>query len=94
MQIVLGTASVVCIFVMAREWFGNSAGWIAVGLAALTGLFTFYEVLIIQSSIDAFLTAAALCALTLALRSDRSSRRFALPGIVFGLQTLNRPNMC
>ena len=91
-QIVLGTASVACIFVMAREWYGNSAGWIAVGLAALTGLFTFYEILIIQSSIDAFLTAAALCALTLALRSD-VARRFALPGIVFGLQTLNRPNV-
>ena len=40
---------------------GERAGWISAVLAACTGLFTLYEVLIIQSSVDVFFTAAALC---------------------------------
>src|SRR5262245_18790770 len=43
LQTALGTLSVGGIFLTAREWFGRSAAWIAAGLAALTGLFTFYE---------------------------------------------------
>ena len=62
-QIALGTASIGFIFLSARLWFGERAGWAAASLAALTGLFTFYEALILQSSIDAFLTSAALYAL-------------------------------
>jgi hypothetical protein len=64
LQIALGTASVAFIFFTTRAWFGERAAWIAAILAAFTGLFTFYEVLILQSSIDAFLTSAALYALT------------------------------
>ncbi len=64
LQIALGTASVGFIFFMTREWFGERAAWIAAAFAALTGLFTFYEVLILQASIDAFLTSAALFFLT------------------------------
>ena len=46
---------------IAREWwaFGERAAWFAAALAGLTGLFTFYEILILQASIDAFLTSAA-----------------------------------
>ena len=53
LQILLGTASVGFIFLSARDWFGERAAWIAAGLAAFTGLFTFYEALILQASIDA-----------------------------------------
>jgi 4-amino-4-deoxy-L-arabinose transferase-like glycosyltransferase/Flp pilus assembly protein TadD len=91
LQIALGTAAVACIFLTAREWFGDRAAWIAAGAAALTGLFTFYEVLILQSSIDAFLTAAALLALTLGLR--RRTGWMAAAGLIFGIASLNRPNM-
>lgn len=70
-QIVLGTASVACIFLTTKAWIGERAAWIAAGLAALTGLFTFYEVLILQSSIDAFMTSAALLALTLGIPAAR-----------------------
>jgi 4-amino-4-deoxy-L-arabinose transferase-like glycosyltransferase len=66
-QIALGTASVACIFATARDWFGRRAAWVAAGLAAFTGVFTFYEILILQSSLDAFLTAAGLMFLTNAL---------------------------
>jgi tetratricopeptide (TPR) repeat protein len=84
-QIVLGTASIGCIYLTARHWFGARAALIAAVLAALTGLFTFYEVLILQASIDAFLTSVALYALT--------RRQYWLAGVIFGIQTLNRPNI-
>jgi tetratricopeptide (TPR) repeat protein len=95
-QIVLGTASVGFIFLTARAWFGERAAWIAGVLAALTGLFTFYEVLILQAGLDAFLTSAALFTLTAALHGDASRPRhgvFVLTGLLLGLATLNRPNM-
>jgi tetratricopeptide (TPR) repeat protein len=94
-QIVLGTAAVGFIFLSAREWFGERAAWAAALLAAFTGLFTFYEALILQASIDVFLTSAALLCLTLALKSARGPREFwfLMCGLVFGIQALNRPNM-
>lgn len=98
-QAVLGTLSVGCIFLMAQAWFGTRAGWIAALLAAATGLFSFYEALILQSSIDAYFTASALCALTYGLRrspvsaSALGGAAFVLSGAIFGLATLNRPNM-
>lgn len=91
LQVTLGTASVGFIFLMAREWFGDRAAWAAGVLAALTGLFTFYEALILQAAIDPFMTAAALYALTLALKRD--ARWFVVAGVIFGIETLNRPNM-
>jgi tetratricopeptide (TPR) repeat protein len=92
LQMLLGTSSVGCIFFTARAWFGERAAWWAAALSGLTGLFTFYEVLILQASIDAFLTSAALLALTLALKR-RQSVWFVLSGVIFGIQTLNRPNV-
>ena len=74
LQIILGASAVACIFVTARIWFGERAGLIAGVLATLTGLFTFYEVLILQASIDAFLTAAALLALAQGTRAAAPSR--------------------
>jgi len=101
-QIALGTATVAFIFLMSRQWFGDRAAWISALLAAFTGLFTFYEVLILQSSIDAFLTAAALYFVASAFRRNASEpvvsafRRngaFVLAGLIWGVQTLNRPNV-
>lgn len=91
-QTLFGTAAIACIFLTAREWYGRRAAWIAGALAAFTGLFTFYEVLILQTSIDVFLTASALLCLTYALtRNDR--RWLFAAGLIFGLQTLNRPQI-
>jgi tetratricopeptide (TPR) repeat protein/4-amino-4-deoxy-L-arabinose transferase-like glycosyltransferase len=92
-QIALGTAAVWMMFVGARAWFGERAGWCAAVLAALTGLFTFHEVLILQAALDPFLTAAALTALALALTARRAQMWFAVSGIAFGIQTLNRPSV-
>jgi 4-amino-4-deoxy-L-arabinose transferase-like glycosyltransferase len=96
-QILLGTASVACIVLTARVWFGTRAAFVAGILATLTGLFTFYEVLILQASLDAFLTSAALLALAQGTRDAPPAWGrpvwCAIAGAVFGLQTLNRPNV-
>ena len=94
LQAVLGTISVWFVFLIARAWFGERAAWFAGGLAALTGLLTFYESLILQTAVDPFLTSAALLCLTLALtRSHDRTRWFLLSGAVFGVHILNRPNV-
>lgn len=96
-QAALGTVAVGCVFVMAHVWFGTQAAWIAAGLAAATGLLTFYEVLILQSSLDPVLVATALAALAWGLTGSPTlaSRRTALAvaGVLFGLGVLNRPNL-
>ena len=97
-QIGLGTAAVGFMFLMARVWFGDRAAWIAAALAALTGVLTFYEILILQSALDTCLTAAALWALMSALANVNPAasafrRKDLLAGILFGLQILNRPNV-
>jgi len=114
-QILLGTFSVGFLYLSARRWFGERAALIAAALAALTGLFSFFEVLILQASIDAFLTSAALYALTVGLLDGSAvlpqqtvlPQKMVLPpkggshgsgpllicGLIFGVQTLNRPNV-
>lgn len=79
-------------FVTTREWFTPRAAWIASALAAFTGLFTFYEALILQTSLDAAFTAAALLCLTFALKRN-DLKWWVATGAVFGLQTMNRPNI-
>ncbi len=95
LQVVAGAASVGGIWVMTAAWANTRAAWWAAGLAIATGVVTFYEVLILQASIDTALTTGALIALTWALRADRgrSTRWFMLAGAAFGLAALNRPNM-
>ena len=101
-QILLGTAAVGLVFSAARAWFNTRAGWLAAILAALTGLFTFHEVLLLQAALDPFLTAAGLAALALAFEAEthgarRDARKarlwFVASGLAFGVQTLNRPNV-
>ena len=92
LQAALGTLTIGAIFLMARTWYGTRAAWWAAGLAALTGLLTFHEILILQSSLDAVLVAAALLALTYGL--TRGDWRWGLAaGVAFGIQVLNRPNI-
>ncbi|MGE5360922.1 MAG: tetratricopeptide repeat protein, partial [Bacteroidales bacterium] len=90
-QVVLGTATVALIGVAAAAWWGRRAGIVAGVLAACTGLFAFNEILILQSSIDPFLTALALVALLGAFRRD-SPGAFLVAGMALGALSLNRPN--
>ena len=68
----------------------DHAAWIAAALAAWTGLFSFYEALILQTSLDAAFTSAALYLLTRALRASdarKGARWMLATGVVFGLIT-------
>lgn len=91
LQILLGVAAVGLVHATARRLFGEVSGLVAGSLAALTGVLTFNEVLILQSSVDPFLTALALWLLARALGSGRPAD-LALAGLAQGLFALNRPN--
>jgi tetratricopeptide (TPR) repeat protein len=91
-QIVLGTATVWLIFRTVDQWHGRRAAWISAVLAVFTGLFTFYEALLLPSALDPFLSASALACLAFALTSgDR--RWYLASGLGLGLLALNRPNV-
>jgi 4-amino-4-deoxy-L-arabinose transferase-like glycosyltransferase len=90
-QVVLGALAVGLVFATARRWGGARAAWIAGVLAAGTGVFTFNEVLILQSALDPFLTTLALYLLSRAL-STGSGWGFAATGLALGAFALNRPN--
>lgn len=90
-QAVLGSAAVGFVMATATRWFGRRAGLIAGALAAVTGVFAFNETLILQSSIDPFVTSVALYLLARAARSDAWTRA-AAAGAGLGLLALNRPN--
>ena len=92
LQILLGTCAVAFVYVAANEWYGRRAAWLAAAIAALTGLFTFYESLLLQAALDPFLTAAALASLALSLARD-SWRWSVLAGLAYGIQICNRPNV-
>jgi len=90
-QILLGAVGVGLIWALARFWFGQRAAWLAAVLALATGLFTFYEILILQAALDPFLTAAALL-LVSKVAAGGGARVHAAAGVCLGLFTLNRPN--
>lgn len=92
LQVLAGALAVGGIWIITRSWSTTRAAWFAAALAIATGLITFYEVLLLQASIDVALTTAALLALTMALKG-RGSPWFLVTGMVFGLAALNRPNM-
>ena len=75
-QIAFGTTAVACVFVAARTWFGERAAWVAAIAAGLTGVFTFYELLIAPASLNTLFTSGALMSLALACaeRPDPASR--------------------
>lgn len=90
-QIALGAAAVALSFAAARHWFGDRGALIGTALAVLTGLFTFNEILILQSALDPFLVSAALYALT-RVAAGGGMVAHGGAGICLGLLSLNRPN--
>jgi tetratricopeptide (TPR) repeat protein len=90
-QALLGAAAVALVARCAARLYGGRAATIAAALAALTGVLTFNEVLVLQSALDPFLSALALERLSAAVVQP-SARRFLLAGLAFGLLGLNRPN--
>jgi tetratricopeptide (TPR) repeat protein len=90
-QVLLGAAAAALVGRGAGRLFGPRAEPFAAALAALTGVFAFNEILLLQSAIDPFLAALALERLAAAV-SAPSRRRFLIAGIALGLLGLNRPN--
>ncbi len=90
-QIALGAAAVGLLFATTRHWFGERAALVAAGLAILTGIFAFNEVLILQSALDPFLVSSVLYALTRTMAGGGTGA-FAAAGASLGLLALNRPN--
>ena len=91
-QLAFGVAAVWLVMETTRRSYGGRAAWIAGALMAGCGLFTFYESLILQASLDPFLTSLDLYALTRALQDGRR-RDWAVAGGALALHSLNRPNM-
>jgi tetratricopeptide (TPR) repeat protein len=91
-QVVLGAAAVGLLAATARRLFaGEAVAAVAAGLGALTGVVAFHEVLLLQSSLDPFLTALALYALVRATEGGRTAA-FLATGAALGLLVANRPN--
>lgn len=91
-QVALGAGAVGLLALTARRWYGPAAAWAAGALAAACGLFTFYEILIVEAAIEPLLAALDMYLLTRALQ-DRSLRWWAAAGAALGLHALNRPAM-
>jgi Flp pilus assembly protein TadD len=90
-QIVLGTAAVALVHATARRFGGTLAARSAAVLAALTGVFTFSEVTLLQSALDPFLAALVFHLLARA-QGDGVPRRSFVAGLACGALALNRPN--
>jgi Flp pilus assembly protein TadD/4-amino-4-deoxy-L-arabinose transferase-like glycosyltransferase len=91
LQALAGACAVGGLWVVTREWANTRAAWWAAGLAITTGLITFYEVLILQASLDFALTTAVLLGLTYTLKRSGAGWPL-LTGVSLGLLSLNRPN--
>ncbi len=100
-QILLGALGVGLLALTARRWFGTAAGWWAGALAATSGLFTFYEILILPAALEPALAALDLYLLTRALQAGADAAAgtrerllwWAAAGAALGLHALNRPPM-
>src|SRR5687768_12930582 len=90
-QIALGAMAVGLLFATARHWFGERAALVAAALAILTGIFTFNEILILQSALDPFLVSCVLYSLT-RTRAGGGRSSFSATGASLALLALNRPN--
>lgn len=91
-QILLGAVAVGLLALAAGEIASSvRAGWLAGTLMLLTGIFTFNEVTILQSSLDPFLMSLVVLFVSRATTSSTSGGGFAA-GVSLGLFALNRPN--
>ncbi|MGH9366510.1 MAG: glycosyltransferase family 39 protein, partial [Thermoanaerobaculia bacterium] len=90
-QVVLGTMAVGLVYATTCRWFEGRSRLSAALLLAGAGIVSFYEVTLLQASLDPFLTALALFLLARAL-PEGGPRRFGAAGLGLGLLALNRPN--
>ncbi len=91
-QAVLGTLGVGLAMATARRWFDRPSSLVTGALLALSGILTFFEVVILQSALDPVLMALDGFLVTRAAR-EKTPQAWALAGAGLGLHALNRPNL-
>jgi 4-amino-4-deoxy-L-arabinose transferase-like glycosyltransferase len=90
LQHLLGAATALLAYVLARRLFGRPAGWISGLLTALSGPSIISEHYLMSESLFGFLLAATLLAAVVALQSKRLAW-VAACGVLIGLAALTRP---
>ncbi len=91
LQHLLGAASAVLVFAIARRLFGGTAGVLAYLLALGYGSFLYFEGQVLSSALGVFLGLLALDSLLRALA--RSGRGLLWAGLLLGLGSVARPNL-
>lgn len=91
-QLIIGVESCLFIYLIARELFSRSAGFLAGLLYAFYGIFIFYDGLLIYSSLSLLLNSALFLFLILNLKEVTKKNLF-LFGILLGICTLCQANI-
>ena len=89
-QAVIGAATCLLVFALARGLFGQTAGLIAGALAAIYPFFIFYTGLVLTETLFIATLAGAMLLL---VRAERSRWRLLAAGVVTGVGILIRPSM-
>ncbi len=90
---ILGTATALLIFFLARRLQGDLAGWIAAILYATYGPVLYFEGQLLPPALLLFLTTAALAALLAADGAAAPARWLGAAGLLLGLATVTRPTV-
>lgn len=92
LQFLLGAATCVVLYFIAREPFNAAVGLIAALLYAWYGLFIFYEGLLIYTSLSLFLNAL-LFLLVLKIRDNPNAKNLFWLGLFLGICTITQGNI-
>jgi len=91
-QALIGTLGVGLAMATARGWYGRRSALVSGALLGLTGIVTFFEVVILQSALDPALMALDGWLIARASKRD-TPLAWGLAGAGLGLHALNRPNV-
>jgi len=89
-QVVLGTANCGLIYVLGRRLWGREVGLLGAGLAAVCGVFIFYDGALLTATPILFLNLLGLN-LLVCWQADGRERWLWLAGLCLGLSALARP---
>jgi Flp pilus assembly protein TadD/4-amino-4-deoxy-L-arabinose transferase-like glycosyltransferase len=91
-QNLIGAAAIVLVYLIAREYFKPTIGYIAAGLTAINGVMIFFECQLLLDFLTIDFALLIIYFLLVAARKD-SIRFYLLAGISVGLFAITRPNI-
>ena len=91
-QVLLGSATIILVYLIGKEFFGKPTALIAAALTAFYGPFMFYTGTLLGETLGVFLFYTSILFLVRFQRLRASSMLF-FSGILFGLSMLTRGNM-